>query len=264
MRVPLSRPIILALAMLALLAESADALDLKEVQQRGTLRVLSVPFSGLPDFLVVNSFDLELIEGFARLRKLKLETVTVQSYADLIPALAAGKGDVIACGLTNTEGRRKLVNFSSETFPSSMVVVSRKPHRVIKSLEDLRTEKLGTEKGTSWAQATLDAGVAAASIDDTIPMQDLPAALSSGRITAAVFEVHVAMPAAKRDPQLQIGMFVGQPGSLAWAVRKNDINLSAALNEYLDAVRRTSTWNQLVVKHFGESAPEVLKHSRGK
>lgn len=253
----------LALAALWVATGPLSALDLKDVRQRGSLRVLAVPFAGMPDFLVVNSFDLELIEGFARLQKLKLEVVTIPSYAELIPALDAAKGDVIACGLTNTEARRKLVSFSSETFPSSMVVITRKPHRVIKTREELRGEKLGTEKGTSWAQATYDAGVPAASVDDSIPMQDLPAALASGRITAAVFEVHVAMPAARRDAQLQLGTFLGQPGSLAWAVRKSDTALLTGLNEYLDAVRRTPTWHRLVVKYFGESAPEVLRRSRG-
>jgi ABC-type amino acid transport substrate-binding protein len=143
-----------------------------------------------------------------------------------------------------------------------MVVVTRKPHRVVTTAEELVTEKLGTEKGTSWAQATHDAGVPAANIDEGIPMQDLPAALASGRITASIFEVHVAIPAAHKDPQLQLGMVVGQPSSLAWAVRKSDGALLEALNGYLDAVRRTPTWHKLVVKHFGESAPEVLKRSR--
>ena len=253
------------LALGALLTGSGwlAADDLAAIQQRGSLRVIAVPFEGMPEFLVANRFDLELIEGFARMHKLRLDLVTVPTYADLIPALSAGKGDVIACGLTVTVARRVHVNFSLETFPSRMIVVTRKPHRVIATREELRTEKLGTEKGTSWAQATIDAGVPAKSIDDTIPMQDLPAALKSGRVTAAVFEVHAAIPAARSDPELQLGTFLGGSGSLAWAVRKSDTALLAALDEYLQAARRTATWHQLVVKYFGDSAPDVLKRSRG-
>lgn len=255
----------LGLALGALLAASVSfgASDLPEIQKGGNLRVLAVPFEGMPEFMVANRFDLELIEGFARLHRLEMELVTVPTYADLIPALNAGKGDVIACGLTVTEARRALVNFSVETFPSRMIVVTRKPHRVINTREELRTEKAGTEKGTSWAQATIDAGVPAKNIDDSIAMQDLPAALKSGRITAAVFEVHAAIPAARSDPELQLGTFLGGSGSLAWAVRKSDAALLTALNEYLQAARRTPTWHKLVVKYFGESAPDVLKRSRG-
>jgi membrane-bound lytic murein transglycosylase F len=249
--------------LLLLALAPSTAADLTEVQQSGRLRVLAVPFDGTAEFLVVNRFDLELLEGFARLHKLKLDVITIPTYAELIPALSAGKGDVIACGLTNTEARRKLVSFSSETFPSRMIVVTRKPHRVVASPEQLRGEKLGTEKGTSWAQATYAAGVPASSIDDSIRMQDLPDALAAGRITAAIFEVHVAIPAMRKDPQLQLGTFLGEPGSLAWAVRKGDAALLVAFNDYLDSVRRTPTWHQLVVKYFGAAAPQVLKRSRG-
>ena len=38
--------------------------------------------------------------------------------------------------------------------------------------------------------------------------------------------------------------------------------LLAALNDYVSNVRRTPTWNRLVVKYFGEAAPEVLKAAR--
>jgi membrane-bound lytic murein transglycosylase MltF len=133
----------------------------------------------------------------------------------------------------------------------------------IRSRMNLGAERFGTEKGTSWAQATHALGVPSEHVDDSIPMQDLPSALESGRITAAVFEVHVAMPAATRDPELQLGAFVGEPGSLAWAVRKEDTALLASLDEYLNAVRRTPTWHRLVLSHFGSDAAKVLKRSRG-
>jgi hypothetical protein len=48
-----------------------------------------------------------------------------------------------------------------------------------------------------------------------------------------------------------------------WGVRKQDAQLRQALNEYLANVRRTATWNRLVVKHFGAAAIEILKKARG-
>jgi hypothetical protein len=45
-------------------------------------------------------------------------------------------------------------------------------------------------------------------------------------------------------------------------VRKEDRALLAALDDYVGSVRRTSTWSRLVVKYFGDEAPEILKRAR--
>jgi len=57
-------------------------------------------------------------------------------------------------------------------------------------------------------------------------------------------------------------VFLGPPGSLAWGARKGDRALLAALGEYVARVRRTPTWSRLVVKYFGDEAPEILKRAR--
>jgi hypothetical protein len=57
-------------------------------------------------------------------------------------------------------------------------------------------------------------------------------------------------------------MFLGPPRSLAYAVRKQDAELKRALDEYIGAFRRSPSWSRLVVKYFGEAAPDVLKKAR--
>ena len=61
---------------------------------------------------------------------------------------------------------------------------------------------------------------------------------------------------------MQLGLFLGAPTSLAYGVRKGDAALHKALDEYIENLRRTPTWSRLVVKYFGEMAPEVLKKAR--
>jgi len=57
-------------------------------------------------------------------------------------------------------------------------------------------------------------------------------------------------------------MFVGSSESLAYAVRKSSPQLLAALNAYLANLRHSPTWNRLVVKYFGASAPDILRRAR--
>jgi hypothetical protein len=46
-------------------------------------------------------------------------------------------------------------------------------------------------------------------------------------------------------------------------VRREDAKLLEALDQYLGNVRKTATWNRLVVRHFGSTALEILKKARG-
>jgi peptidoglycan lytic transglycosylase F len=258
------RAVLLSLAASAL-AASASAQDLSEIQARGTLRVLAVT-SAEQTFFVSDAprggFDWEMLEGFAKLQKVSLELVAIDAWDELIPALLKDRGDLIAGGFTATDPRRKQIAFTAETFPTRSVVVSR--GRKVEALADLKREKVGTIRGSSMIEDLTAVGVPAASIDAEIESGQLLAALKSGRVTAGVDGIEAALVAKTRDPELQIGPFVGQPASLAWGVRKPAARLLAALDEYIANARRTPTWNRLAVKYFGPAAPEILRNSARK
>ena len=96
-----------------------------------------------------------------------------------------------------------------------------------------------------------------------MPPKDAPrSALKAGRVTAVVEGLEYALTTEIDDPLVQIGMFLGPTESLAFAVRKQDQHLRSALNEYVANLRRTPTWNRLVVKYFGEQALEMLNRVR--
>jgi ABC-type amino acid transport substrate-binding protein len=242
--------------------------DLSEIHARGTLRVLAVVVEDEPEFFSLKpggapGFDHEVLQAYCQLRKLKLEVVPVSSWDALVPALLGGKGDVIAGRFTVTESRKKRIEFTSEVFPTRNVAITRRPHRVIRTLEELKQEKIGIVKGTSLAEAVAAAGIPPSAVDDSIPAGGVPAALKSERITCSLDELAGAIVGQRRDADLQIGLFLGPPGSYAFGVRKDDPELLRNLSDFVDNLRRTPTWNRLVVKYFGENAPEILKKARG-
>jgi membrane-bound lytic murein transglycosylase F len=243
----------------------AQAADLAEIQSSGALRVLVV--DGSPAFLSLKAggepgLDREILDGFARLHKLTLKPVEAPTWESLVPMLVEGKGDVIAGGVTVTPARSQKIDFTVEVFPTRNVVVTRKPTLVVTTLAELRALKVGTIKGSSMAEAISGAGVPAANLDDGIQSGGAPAALRSGRIAATVSGIEDAFLYRRDDPSMQIGMFVGPAGSLAYGVRKNAPQLKAALDEYLGNMRRTPTWSRLVLKYFGDDAPALLKKAR--
>jgi polar amino acid transport system substrate-binding protein len=253
------RPALAALLALALAAPAAA--DLPEAKARGKLQVLFVP--GSPEFADLEKrtgFDMEILEGFGRLHRLEVTWVPVKSWDLLLPTLNAGEGDLAAGGITITPVREKVVRFTAEVFPSRHLMVSRKPHRIVQTVEELREEQVGTIRGTSMAEMVALAHVPSANIVDTFASGTLPAALREGKITAAVLGLEDALVAQRADPALQLGGFVGPRQGLGYALRKGDAASLAALDEYITNLRRTPSWNRLVVKYFGDLALEILRN----
>lgn len=258
----MTSPLRVALAA-ALLSAPALAQDLPAIKQSGHLRVLAVAVPEGPRFISGTpgeGFDGEILAGFARLHGLTVEMVTVDSWDALIPALLKGKGDLIAGGFTDTTARRGQIEFTTEVFPTRDVVITRKPTPPITTIDQLKKVQVGVIKGTSMAEALAGAGVPR--VEATLAPGGVPAALREKKVAAAVDGLEAALVAAHHDPELQIGLFLGNAQSLAYGVRKDSTDLLASLNEYLGNVRKSAAWSRMVVKYFGPSAPEILRRAR--
>jgi ABC-type amino acid transport substrate-binding protein len=248
--------------VLAALPAAVAAVDFAEIQARGSLRVIAAEgeqpemfdFDGDP---AKPGLEREMLEGFARLKRLKLEVVPVKAFSDRIPALLRGDGDVIV-GLVDTPERRKLIAFTAEVLPVRHLVVTHKPAAPVRSVEEFRTRKAGTIRGTTWSRETQAAGVPEDQVQyfpDTEPMLQ---ALAAGRIDAAVMTISDFTLAVARHPGLEAGVLLGEASRAAWGVRKEDAKLKAEIDAYIENLRSGASWNRLVVTYFGEKALTVL------
>ena len=257
-------------ALLALVATSSSSparADLKEITARGTLKVLT-SFGEQPEIFSFAStgepgFEREIVEGFARLHRLKMESVEVKNFDEIIAALTRGDGDLIT-GIIDTPARRQSIDFTVEVLPSRHAVVTRKPHKVITSLDEFRKVKVGVIPGTTWEAETVAAGVPRANLVPMADMDTLLADLKSGKVQATVMAISDGTLAVRRDPALQIGLFVGEAGHSAFAVRKKDPELRRALDSYLTSLRKGQSYSRLIVKYFGNDALRVLGRARAK
>jgi len=236
--------------------------DLAQIRARGVLRVITLreeqPELYRHDAAPDPGFYRELVEGFARLHRLRMETVAVGGFGDRIPALLEGRGDLVV-GLIQTPERRELVDFSLEVLPAFHVVVNCGPARPIADLAEFRQQRVGLIPNSSWAAAAAEGGVPTSQAVHYPDTDRLIQALEAQQIEATVMSVSDFTLAQKRHPRLQGGVAVGPRTIDAWGLRKSDDDLEAAVNEYLSNVRKTPTWSRLVVKYFGEQALRVLK-----
>jgi ABC-type amino acid transport substrate-binding protein len=235
--------------------------DLPDMKTRGTLRVIAAADEQPETFSfkagTEPGFEREMIEGFARLQGMKVEAVSAKTYADRIPMLNAGDGDLIIA-IFVTDERRKLIDFSTEVMPTHNVVVTLSGNPPVTKLEDLRGLKVGVVKGTASVDDSIAAGVPAASLVKLEDGEAAIAALRAGAVTATVRPYSEFALSAKREKGLQAGMVVGPPGTSAWGIRKEDVQLRRALDDYIVNSHRAATWNRLLVKYFGDQALGVL------
>jgi len=257
------RAIAATLAATTLAGGPVLSADLADIKSRGTLRVISVADEAPETFDLKGGarpgFERELVETFARLRGLRIEVLAARALPDRIPMLLAGRGDVIVA-IFDTAERRQQVAFTSEIMPTYNVAVTLLPKPAPATLEELRREKVGVVRGAAPADEAAAAGVR--SLRRFESLREMLPSLAGAEITALVIPISEFALAAKREPRLTAGVAVGPSGSVAWAVRKEDVGLRAALDEHLANVRKSASWNLLLVKYFGEQAPLVLGRRR--
>ena len=135
-----------------------ESVDLAEMKTRGTLRVI-IAADESPDTFALTpgtrpGFERDLMERFTRLQGVKLEVVRAPGYADRIPMLLRGEGDVIAA-IFDTPDRRERVAFTAEVIPTHNVAVTLPPHAPIRRIEDLRAVKVGVIRGAKPAESAV-------------------------------------------------------------------------------------------------------------
>jgi membrane-bound lytic murein transglycosylase F len=203
--------------------------------------------------------ERELIEGFCRVHRLKLEIVPVRDFDQIIPMLLRGEGDVIT-GIVNTEARRQKVAFTSEVLPVRHLAVTRRPTPAATRSEDLRTLRVGIIPGTSWERATVEAGVPKAKRVAFRDADALLAGLRARQVDAVVMPLLDYALASKRDPGLEAGAFIGSSLSGAMAVRPDELRLREALDGYLEGMGQAR--HTLMFRYLSEEALSLIALAR--
>ena len=229
---------------------------------RGTLRGTVVEFYRL--------FEDELNKKLAAAGKLKNKNLKVKVYFipvrrdQLLPALAAGKGDIAGANLTIAPERQKLVDFPSPVLANvSEVVVSGPASPKVASVDDLSGKEVFVRKSSSYYESivALNQKFAAAKkspvkvkeAPETLEDEDLLEMLDAGLIALIVVDKHKADFWKQIFPRLTVhaDVAVRSGGDVGPAIRKGSPQFKAALDEFINRHRvGTSTGNQLLTRYL--------------
>ena len=169
--------------------------------------------------------DMDLMRVIAIREGYKIEFLDI-GFDSLIPALQAGKVDIVASGMNITSERAKIVDFTDPYWKADQPVLVQKDSdlNIVTALS--QDHKVGAQRGTTqadWIQNNLvDKGVKVKletyETNDTAVMD-----LVNGRIDALLCDAPTAKAFSENNPLKMVGViYTGEEGYMGFAVQKGD------------------------------------------
>ncbi len=256
--------VLMLMASAPCLAESATA----EIQRRGKLVMLCFPHMDSEFVRPVLSrgptrrvgtradfegFDVDLIASFAEYLGVELEirSLDTPGYGPLIPALAAGKADLLASSLSITPERAKIVDFSEPYYSGFQVIVTRKGSG-IDSPEDLRGRLGVTIDGSSHQEFLLKMGLAASDLRHVEFTSEYFSAILEEEPEFALMDSNTAASGLRIYPDLEIAISLEGDDSYGVAVPKGS-DLLDQLNRFFELDETQRELERLVTRHLQSS-----------
>lgn len=149
--------------------------------------------------------DIDLINAIAENQGFDIELVPMD-FKGIIPALQAGQLDVAIAGMSITDDRKKIVDFSEPYFDAGITLIVNKENETISTIEDLKGETVAVKKGTTGA--TYAESVASEIGFKVVQFDDSPSMfleVSNGNAAALIEDYPViAYAIAQKDLGLKI------------------------------------------------------------
>ncbi|MCK5780275.1 MAG: basic amino acid ABC transporter substrate-binding protein [Psychrilyobacter sp.] len=204
------------------------------------------PFEFMKDGEIVG-FDIDLIDVISRKIGLELE-IEVIYFEGLIPALEAEKIDLVIAGMSATDKRKELVNFTTTYYTASQVIVIDKDNQDIPTFDSLNGKKVGVVLGYT--------GAAMASKIDNITIEKYSAGyaaiidLKAGKIDAVILDSEPAKGFVRENSWLKLASAVAEKEEYAMAISKENPELLEKVNDALRELKMDGTYDRLLKKWF--------------
>ncbi|MFZ5442168.1 MAG: transporter substrate-binding domain-containing protein [Myxococcota bacterium] len=181
--------------------------------------------------------ELELLEAFAQSEHRPLELVPVSTFAELIPSLLSGKGDVIAAGLTVTAERKKQVAFTRPTRSvDEWLVAKNGTPGLPRSVDQLAGKTVHVPKGSAFTESLSQLqGVSVVEREGLQAPDQLALEVAQGAAPLTVIDDLRLDVIRQYLPALQPLFPVAKGRGIAFALRPGDEPLRAKLDAFLMA-----------------------------
>ena len=237
--------------------------DYAAIAKEGILRVATEynSISFYVDGDTISGFHYELIQAFARDKRLKAEITPVMSFEERLKGLSEGRYDVIAYGILATSKLKDSLLLTSPIVLNKQVLVQRKENGendslYIRNQLDLARRTLHVVKGSPSILRIQNLGN---EIGDTIYIKEIekygPEQLISlvahGDIDYAVCDESIARAVADSLSQIDINTAISFTQFYS-AVSKQSPVLLDSLNTWLDKFQKKSEYQKIYKKYYNQ------------
>lgn len=213
------------------------------------------PYEYLGSDNQVAGVDVQLSQAIADKLGVKLE-VTNMEFDSLIPALVAGKGDIVAAGLTITDERKQSVDFSDPYADATQLIIIKEDNTNINTADDLKGKTIGVQLGTTGDIYVSD-------IEGATPKQyktaiDAGLDLANGKLDAVVIDKLPAQNIVSSNKGLKIIDTPLTDEHYAVAVNKGDEGFLALINGVIKDLISAGTiekWTEDNAKEAAVASP---------
>jgi len=185
------------------------------------------------------------------------------SRGELIPALLAGKGDIVMADLTVTPERRQQIDFTEPWIDGVDEIVVTSPNGpVITTVDDLSGKDVFVRASSSYHQSLLDLNarfakegkppVTATPAPEELEDEDLLEMANAGLVDVLVVDNHKAWFWQRVWPKLKLypTATLRTGARIAWAVRKDSPALKAALDAFLQTNGASSLTARMIFRRY--------------
>ncbi|WP_375091048.1 transporter substrate-binding domain-containing protein [Peribacillus sp. RS7] len=198
--------------------------------------------------------DIELINAIAKDQDFKIK-LSPMDFGGIIPAMQANQLDVAIAGMSITEERKKVVDFSTPYFDAGLTIVVKKDNTSTKTVKDLKGKTIAVKKGTTGAKYAQDnatkLGIKVVQFNDSPAMFQ---EVANGNADALIEDYPVISYAiAQKDLGLKIvgDRLNGDQYGIA-VLKGQNKDLLKKINDGLANIKKDGTYDEIIKTYLGE------------
>ena len=207
------------------------------------------PFEYAGDDGTPAGFDIELINAIGEKLGKKVEVKDMEF--DSLVASIGNKIDIAIAGMTVTEERQKMVDFSDPYYEAVQNVIVTKDS-AIASADDLKNKKIGVQLGTTGDFIASD--IEGSEVSQYNKAVDAVNDLINGRVDCVIIDANPAQEFVSQHTEelaaLEGSQFGFETENYAIAMPKGDTALVEAVNQALKELKEDGTFDKLVASNI--------------
>jgi glutamine transport system substrate-binding protein len=198
-------------------------------------------------------FDMDMINEIAERAGFEVNLTTME-FSGIIPAVQTGSQEIAIAGVTITEERAEIVNFSDPYYDSGLRIIVRADNEDVATIDDLEGMTIGSKIGSTSYDFLQDKFGDTAEITPYPGTSDMYMALLGRNVDAAFYDApnvaYFSQTRGEGRTKVVGPLYEGQQYGIVF--NKGSEWVEPA-NEALAAMREDGTYDEIYTKWFGES-----------